>query len=117
MQLNRVGHPRTKSLQIALNRVRKCPQELVGEGNSDGTGSESPVATLEQIDNQGSNDSTDGLEYEDLSEDQESERLLSQDVEDNLEQESEDSQTRIMYGVDDLEADSVWNCSLKDGDM
>ena len=78
VQLNKVSHPRAKSLQVALNRVRKCPQELVGEGNSDGTGSESP-ATLEQIDNQGSNDPTEGLEYEYLSEDQESETLLSQD--------------------------------------
>ena len=53
MQLKKVGHPRAKSLRVALNRVRKCPNQLVGEGNSDGTGSESPVATPEQIDDQG----------------------------------------------------------------
>ena len=90
VQLKKVGHPRAKSLRVALNRVRKCPKELVGGGNSDGTVSESPVATPEQIDDQESNYSTEGLEYEDLSEDQGSETLLSPDVEDNLEQESED---------------------------
>ena len=72
--------------------------------------------STEQIDDQGSIEFTEGMEYEGLSEDQESEVLLSQDVEDNQSKNLKIPQTRIMYGVDNLEADSVWNRSHKDGD-
>jgi len=58
----KVGHSRAKYLQVALNRVKKCPKELVSEGNCDGTELESPVATLEQRDDQGSIGSTEELD-------------------------------------------------------
>jgi len=68
--------------------VRKCPKELVSEDNSDRTRSESPLEPV--LDS----DSTEGLVNEDLSEDQESELLLNQDVENSPEEEPEDPSSR-----------------------
>jgi len=64
--------------------VRKCPKELVSKDNSDRARSESPLEPV--LDS----DSTEGLVNEDLSEDQESELLLNQDVENSPEEEPED---------------------------
>lgn len=87
VQLKKVGHPRAKPLQVSLNRVRRCPKELVGEQTGEG----SSVTASEQVPSQRSSDITDAFECEDLSENQESELLLNQDVDNNPDQDPEDS--------------------------
>jgi len=57
--------------------IKQGEEVSQGEGNCGGITSESPIAVIEQVPDKGSSDSTEGFAYKDLSEEKESELVLT----------------------------------------